>query len=219
MSVETVDQQYVSLADRAYVELRDRLILLDIAPGSAINEGRLAGELGIGRTPIREALKRLELDHLVASFPRRGTFATRVDITDLADISELRTLLEPVAAARAARTAGPAVRAELLARAEQIAAIDPRAVEHRDLMHYDLEVHRLVYRAAGNPHLAETLIRSDNLATRIWCLVIDRLPNVAEHVVEHADLLRAIADGDADRASDLAARHVRDFEEQIRAVL
>lgn len=219
MSLESVEQQYGSLADRAYHELRDRLILLDIPPGTAINEGRLATELGIGRTPIREALKRLELDHLVASFPRRGTFATRVDITDLADISELRTVLEPVAAARAARTAGPALRAELAARAEQIAGLDAGAVDRRELLHYDLEVHRLVYRAAGNPHLAETLIRSDNLATRIWCLVIDRLPTVGDHIAEHAPLLRAIVDGEAERAADLAGRHVANFEQSVRAVL
>lgn len=219
MSLDVAEREYDSLADRAYYELRDRLILLDIAPGSAINEGRLATELGIGRTPIREALKRLELDHLVTSYPRRGTFATRVDITDLADISELRAVLEPVAAARAARTAGPALRAELTARAEQIAALDPTVVDRRDLMQYDLEVHRLVYRAAGNPHLAEALIRSDNLATRIWCLVLDRLPTVGDHVTEHAPLLRAIVEGDADLAADLAARHVTHFEESIRAVL
>ena len=84
----------VSLAEQAYRILRDQLIMLDVAPGDPLNETRLAAELGFGRTPLREALKRLELDHLVVSYPRRGTFATGVDITELADVSEVRHLLD-----------------------------------------------------------------------------------------------------------------------------
>src|ERR1044071_7390532 len=94
-------------ADRAYEVVRERLVMLDIRPGEPINDDALAGEFGLGRTPVREALKRLERDRLVIAYPRRGTFATAVDMTDLADISEIRRQLEPTAAARAARTAPP----------------------------------------------------------------------------------------------------------------
>lgn len=219
MSLEVPEREYSSLADRAYHQVRDRLILLDIRPGASINEAQLSGDLDLGRTPLREALKRLEQDHLVESYPRRGTFATRVDITDLADLSELRQVLEPMAAARAAQTATTAVRRELTARADQIAVLDPAAEDRRSLMAYDLAVHRLIYRAAGNPHLEETLVRLDNLATRIWCLVLDRLPAVGDHITEHAVLLRAIVDGAADRAGELAAEHVASFERSVRAVL
>src|SRR4051794_41915764 len=66
-----------SLADRAYVAIRDRLIMLDIRPGDPIDDDELAKELGVGRTPVREALKRLEGDLLVVSYPRRGAFTTR----------------------------------------------------------------------------------------------------------------------------------------------
>ena len=76
-----------SLADKAYVAIRDRLIMLDIRPGEPIDDGELARELGVGRTPVREALKRLEGDRLVVSFSRRGTFATGMDIADLAHIA------------------------------------------------------------------------------------------------------------------------------------
>lgn len=216
---ESTERSYDSLAERAYHELRDQLVLLDIPPGSPINEARLALELGIGRTPIREGLKKLEQDHLVVSFPRRGTFATRVDLTDLADISELRQVLEPVAAAGAARRAAPELRAQLAAKAEQIDAMDHDPADRRGLMEYDLEVHRLIYRAAGNPHIEETLVRLDNLATRIWCLVLDRLPDVAAHIHEHVDLLRAIVEGDADTAATLAGEHVARFEASVRRVL
>ena len=86
------------MADRAYNALRDRLVLLEIAPTHPIHEPQLAEELGVGRTPMREALKRLETDHLVVSYPRRGTFATAVDFHELNYISEMRQVLEPLAA-------------------------------------------------------------------------------------------------------------------------
>jgi DNA-binding GntR family transcriptional regulator len=207
-----------SLAERAYRTIRDRLIMLDIAPGEPINEGRLAEELGFGRTPVREALKRLETDHLVASFPRRGTFATTVDITELAAISEVRQLLEPLAARKAALNTSDPLRADLREVAEALKTLDGSR-GRRELMEYDLEVHRLIYRAAGNHHLQEPLIRLDNLATRIWCMVLDRLPAVEEHIVEHRRLIQAILDGDADRSEALAADHVGHFEEMVRAAL
>ena len=99
-----------SQAEAAYRQLRDKLIMLEIRPGEPINDGQLAAEFGSGRTPVREAIKRLEVDHLVVSYPRRGTFATNVDFTELADVSEVRELLEPLAARRAATRASAAGR-------------------------------------------------------------------------------------------------------------
>jgi DNA-binding FadR family transcriptional regulator len=85
--------------------------------------------------------------------------------------------------------------------------------------HWDLRVHRAIYRAAGNPHLEDVLVRYDNLATRIFCLVLDRLPTVARHVGEHTALLRTIANGDPEKAADIALQHVIGFEEAVRAIV
>ncbi|GAA4380528.1 GntR family transcriptional regulator [Paeniglutamicibacter cryotolerans] len=209
----------VSLAERAYRDIRDSLIMLDIRPGDPIHDGALALRLGVGRTPVREALKRLETDHLVVSYPRRGTFATIVDITELAEVSELRRVLEPLAAHKAAATASDALRAGLGSLARDIEKLGEREVDKRGLMQYDLEVHRMIYRAAGNRHLEDTLIRLDNLATRIWCMVLDRVPSVAGHIEEHVQLLDVIVAGEADRAAELALAHIAGFERTIRAVL
>jgi DNA-binding GntR family transcriptional regulator len=208
-----------SLADKAYVAIRDRLIMLAIKPGDPINDDDLAQDLGVGRTPVREALKRLEVDRLVVSYPRRGTFATGMDISDLAHISEIRAQLEPLAARRAAERAARIGHAELEELATRIEHLDVGRVDRTELMRWDLAVHRAIYRAAGNPHLEDVLIRYDNLATRIHCMFLDRLSTVDVHVREHVDLLRAIAAGDADRADDLAREHVLGFEHAIRAVI
>lgn len=213
------ESEGMSFADRAYLAIRDKLIMLDIRPNEAIVESDLAAELQFGRTPVREALKRLEADRLVVSFPRRGTFATGVDVADLRHISQIRVNLEPVAARTAAETAGPTLRMHLEQLADKIDALDVADITRGELMRWDLSVHRAIYRAAGNPHLEDVLVRYDNLATRIFCLFLDRLPSVANHVAEHGSLLRAIAAGDGDGAAEIARAHVIGFEESVRAIV
>ena len=218
-AVTASEPAQTSLAERAYLALRDRLITLDIRPGEPIDDLRIAGELEVGRTPVREALKRLEEDRLVVAYPRRGTFATSVDITDLAHINEIRVALEPLAAARAARHATVEQTAALQDLLEQLAAAEERPGDRTDLMRLDLAVHRAMYRACGNPHLESVLIRYHNLATRIFCLFLDRLSDVAGHINEHVGLLTAILDHDPDEAERLARAHVLGFETAVRAVI
>lgn len=208
-----------SYADFAYRILCDELIVLDIKPGEPLNDELISRRLGVGRTPIREAMKRLESDHLVVAYPRRGTFAAGVDITDLAEISEIRQRLEPLAAARAARVASAETRRELRAFARELEQLLAETPAQQDLMRLDMRVHRSIYRAAGSRHLEDVLVRYDNLATRIWSLVLEKLPPVSDHIRQHVELLERIADGDAEGAEQLTVEHVADFERLIRGVL
>ncbi|MEV7134362.1 GntR family transcriptional regulator [Arthrobacter sp. NPDC093128] len=222
MAVEAlaaVDAVKKSLADVAYERILDRLLMLEIKPGDLLNDDHLAKDLGMGRTPVREALKRLELDRLVVSYPRRGTFATRVEVTDLAFISEIRTQLEPLAASRAARVATERQREQLRAVLRAVESFDTHVASVVETLRLDARVHQGIYAAAANPHLEDVLIRYDNLATRIWCMVLDRLPDLSRHVHEHVDLLRAVIDGDEARAGELARIHVCGFEHAVREAL
>jgi DNA-binding GntR family transcriptional regulator len=206
-----------SLADQAYLALRDRLVTLAIPPGAPIDDDALSGELGLGRTPLREALKRLEGEHLVVAYPRRGTFATEVQLTDLAHVSEVRQVLEPLAAAAAARRRTAIDHDALTRLSGQLRRARDRSPVA--LIEHDMQIHRAIYRATHNPHLEATLTRYDNLATRIWCLFADRLDNLAGHVDEHAPLIAAVLDGDDARAAELAAQHVARFDQAIRALV
>lgn len=218
-SLDDVASGLMSFADQAYVVIRDKLIMLDIHPNEAIVESDLATQLKLGRTPVREALKRLEADRLVVSYPRRGTFATGVDVADLRHISQIRVNLEPVAARSAAENASAAARAGLRQLADLTDALEVENIQRDELMRWDLRAHRAIYRATGNPHLEDVLVRYDNLATRIFCLFLDRLPTVARHVGEHTALLRNVAAGDADAAAQIALDHVTGFEEAVRAIV
>lgn len=216
MQQVATEVEELSLAERAYRAIRDRLVMLEIRPGAPINEEQLGQSLGLGRTPVREALKRLQYERLITTYPRRGTFATDVNITDLAHISEVRQELEPLAAAQAARRATVGDRAKLTDLLEELSSAGTAGREAAELMRLDLRVHRAIYTATHNPYLEDTLVRHDNLATRIWCLFVDRLDDMAGHVEEHGPLIEAIVAGEADKAGRLARSHVEGFERAIR---
>ena len=197
---------------------RDRLVMLDIRPGEPIDDDRLATEFGFGRTPVREALKRLERDRLVVAYPRRGTFATAVDMTDFADISEIRKQLEPMAAARAARTAPAGIQG-----ATYLARRGDRRDRDTDDPRRCCDTTCTSIARSTAPRAIRTSRRSlsalTSHATRIWCLFLDRLPDVASHVREHIGLLDAIVAGEEESAAALTLAHVTGFEQAIRALL
>ena len=206
-----------SQSEVAYLRIRDRIVCLEMPPGSVVNEGRLREDLDIGRTPIREALQRLALENLVKSVPHRGTFVTDVNITDLARITEVRVVLEAHAARLAAERLGSQDRLsirELLDILESGGATD-----QRELMRLDQQIHRQIYRAARNSFLESTLERYLNLSLRLWYLVVDQEVRLREAVAEHVELLRAVLAGDGSRAEDSMRRHVSGFEREIRRAL
>ena len=182
-----------SQSEAAYLRIRDRIVSLDMPPGSVVQEARLREELEIGRTPIREALQRLALENLVKSIPHRGTFVTDVNITDLARITEVRVVLESHAARLAAERL---VGQDRLAIQELLDVLEAGgASDQRELMRLDQQIHRQIYKAARNPFLEATLERYFNLSLRLWYLVLDREVRLREAVTEHVELLRAVLAG------------------------
>jgi DNA-binding GntR family transcriptional regulator len=206
-----------SQSEAAYLRIRDRIVSLDMPPGSVVQEARLREELEIGRTPIREALQRLALENLVKSIPHRGTFVTDVNITDLARITEVRVVLESHAARLAAERLVAADREAIQELLDILEA--GGATDQRQLMRLDQRIHRQIYKAARNSFLESTLERYLNLSLRLWYLVLDHGVRLREAVVEHVELLRAVLAGDALRAEDTMRRHVTGFEREIRKVL
>src|SRR6476660_2773566 len=102
-----------SLGDIAYAGIRQRIVSLELPPGSAVNEAALAAELGVGLAPVRSALRRLAWENLVVILPRRGTLVTELDVADIAEIFELRLELEALSARLAGERADAAQRASL----------------------------------------------------------------------------------------------------------
>jgi DNA-binding GntR family transcriptional regulator len=205
--------QASSLADRAYLSIRDLIVSLELAPGALIDERQLVETLGIGRTPVREALRRLAQEQLVEVFPRRGMFVTGVDVRDLARISEVRTALEPQAARLAAERATDEERNALASLSDEIKG------GGADLMGLDERIHRAVYAAAHNHLLEKTLGEYYVLALRIWMIALDRAEDLENAVEAHRDLVHEIVVGNGDGAADVMRAHVENFEQAMRKAL
>jgi DNA-binding GntR family transcriptional regulator len=206
-----------SLADRAYHAIREMIVSLDLRPGAVIDERVLMKRLGIGRTPTREALRRLAQEGLVDVYPRRGMFVTGVEMRDLASLAEVRSVLESHAARLAAERATGEDRGALAALLDELER--GTDLDARELMALDERIHRQVYSSAHNPFLESTLEEYYVLALRIWYLALDQARELEQAVLGHRELLEAIRDGDADRAEDTMRRHVLEFEESMRRVL
>jgi DNA-binding GntR family transcriptional regulator len=205
-----------SLADKAYHAIRELIVTLELAPGAVIDERALIERLSIGRTPVREALRRLAQERLVEVYPRRGMFVTGVDVRELARISEVRAALEPEAARHAAERATEAERDALSGLLRELEA---SGRGERELMALDERIHRAVYRCAHNDLLAATLEQYYVLSLRIWMMAIDRAQELDEAVHQHRDLLEAICGGDGEHAAATMRDHVQDFEQAMRRVL
>lgn len=207
-----------SQSDHAYFAIRELIVSLELPPGSILKERELMGRLGLGRTPVREALRALARERLVEVYPRRGSFVSNVNVRDLAGLSEARGMLESFAARLAAERATDAEREEtavLLAELERVAG----ERDERALIGLDQRIHRHVYRCAHNEFLEATLDEYYVLTLRIWFLALGRVARLGEAVREHRELLEAIRDGEPQQAEDAMREHIAGFDRAIRSVL
>ena len=202
------------IADRAYTAMRDRIVTLRLPPGTALREEELMRTLGLGRTPLREAVKRLALEGLVEVRPRSGTYVTPVEATDIVHIAEVRAELEAHAARLAAKRMDDTLRATAAALDAELQAIEGTTGIDA-YMRLDERVHHFVWEAAGNPYLLDALERLWALSLRIWHLVLERVAALPAAVHEQRALLEAVVAGDARRAGARMREHVQAFEAEI----
>jgi len=193
------------------------IVSLELPPGAVLHEAKLMEQLGVGRTPIREAVRMLVQAKLVDVYPRRGVFVTSVNIRDLASLSEVREVLEGYAARLAAERATEDDQRELATLIDECRR--KSGLDRRGLIDLDQRIHRHVYRCTHNGFLETTLDEYYVLALRIWFLALDRVERLDEAVREHRELLEAIRDRDGERAENAMRRHVQGFEQAIRRVL
>jgi DNA-binding GntR family transcriptional regulator len=204
------------VAEHAYDELRDRIVTLRLPPGTVLREDEMMREMGIGRTPLREAVKRLALENLVDVQPRRGTFVSAVEAADIVGITEVRAELEGYAAELAAVRMHPEARATAEALLHEVEELS-RADDQDWLMRFDERIHRFTWEAAGNPYLCQTLERYFTHSLRIWYLVLDRVPGLGHAVHDQTQLLEALLDRNGPHARTIMREHVLAFQRDILA--
>ncbi len=190
-----------SLTQRAYEELEERITTLILAPGDVLSESKLSQSLGIGRTPVREALQRLAREGLVSIMPRRGIRVSEFDIAAQLRMLEVRREVERLMARNAAKRAT----AEQKAQFDALASAMRRCADERDdigFMRLDRSFNALLAESCRNEFAAATIALMGGLARRFWFMhhlhVDEDLDTVAGR---HAAVAEAIATGDGDAAA------------------
>jgi DNA-binding GntR family transcriptional regulator len=204
------------LVDQAYRQIRDAIVAVRLQPGAPLDEKALSASLGLGLTPIRDALKRLTLEKLAVTFPRRGTYVSPINIADEARLTEIRVELEGLAAALAAERATEEDRAALL---ELLDDLERGSDERADRIELDARVHRAIYAAARNEFLEFTLNQYANLALRIWNFCLQDQRAVIEAICSQRAVVEAVVRGDALAARMAAEQHLREFSEEVRSTV
>jgi DNA-binding GntR family transcriptional regulator len=204
-----------SLSARAYAAIRRMVIRLELAPGDVIREDVLQERLGIGRTPIREALLQLARDQFVTVIPRRGMFVSSIDAAELSLLFETRAVMEPYAARLAALRGTHDQWAEMRAVIADSAGVD----DDESLMDVDRRCHEIIWEAAGNRFLTDTLDVLYAQSDRVWHLYLADVADTRHAVDEHAVILDALEVGDADHVAGLVEAHVRSFDDQVRSAV
>jgi len=203
---------------RAYELIKDKIITIAMQPGSVINEATLMAETGLGRTPIREALKRLEAARLVTVSPRRGMFVTTINISDLGQIQEIRSVLDPLCVRLAIQRATAAEKAELrnLVNQAQAASVNGDVTALMDL---DCRFHHLLAKATHNDLLIAENEMLYDLAGRIWHFYLDRLnpDDLAFDALE--EIISGLEASEVTTAEQAVMRHIVHFGNAIRKCL
>jgi len=205
-----------SLTERAYRELEELIVTLQLAPGAAVTEASLASRLGIGRTPIREALHRLARERLVTILPRRGIVVAAENLTTQLRLLELRREVERLLARSAARRAGEAQRRRL---AEIAAGMEQAARGNDDLgfMRLDRDFNLLMLEAARNEFAAAAMVLMHGLSRRFWYIHYRAVADLPLAARLHAEVARAVASGEAAAAAAASDRLIDYIEAFARA--
>lgn len=198
---------------RVYAKIKQRIILLEYEPGEALREKELAREFGISRTPIREALIRLETEGLVRIDPNRGIYVTEVSFQDLKDVFEIRSFLIELAG----RLAAARVTDEEL---DMMRAHIKRMEQEEDpkiLMQLDSEFHDLLNKATKNKVLVKILEMLRNQVVRIW--TFSRNGCYSLFAQEFQKLIEALEKKDEDRSAHILRNHAKRFIEDMKSQL
>ena len=211
-----------SQAERAYWLLVDRIIRLELPPGSVLLDRELTAELGIGRTPVREALQRLAGEGLVVHYPHRGMVVAEISATSTRDIYEFRSLIDSEAARLAAMRRTDAEADGLIALATALAdcagADDVDRYVGADRAFYDA-----MGAACGNVYIAETIPRIFNLHLRLW-FYISKMQGgwhalAKAHSAMAAETAEAIRAQDPDRAALSVRAYISQRQKDMRALI
>ena len=205
---------YQPLRETVCEALRDAIRNGILEPGERLMEVQLAEELGISRTPVREAIRKLEQEGYVIMMPRRGTYVSSVSVNDIKEIFEIRSALESLSTGLAARRIEPDELEKLRALLTEIEG----HIQRKDIdkiVETDIKFHGLLYQVSRNERLVTIISNLKEQLARFRTLSMSYPGRLQETLQEHRAMVEAIAAGDVEAARDAAERHMEQAEETL----
>lgn len=219
ISVETTSTEFAARprplkVQSAYDTLKRMIITLELRPGSQLDERELMDSLGIGRTPLREAMLRLSHERMIVHTPRRGARVSDLSLLDLQQMIEARTHIEPLVTMLAAErmSDGFLLRLESLMLEIEAAAAEN---EVERLVNRDLEFHTLIARASGNRYFATMAEQVITAMLRYWYVSYVGIAGLPLSVDHHRVLFTALSTRDSQMARDRSLDHIEIFKQRM----
>ena len=207
-------QNHKPLREMVYEELKMQILKGSIIPGTRMMEVELAEEMGVSRTPIREAIRKLEKEGLVTIEPRRGAYASMISTEDMVEILEVRQDLEGLAAYFAANRMTDEQMAEL----KEVSNNYNEAVKRgkmEDMIKYDTRFHHIIVESGRNKILVQMIEQLQELVLRFRYIYYDNFRRAENMPDEHEAIVAAISEGNADKARAAADIHIDRLKELV----
>ena len=207
-------QNHKPLREMVYEELKMQILKGSIVPGTRMMEVELAEEMGVSRTPIREAIRKLEKEGLVTIEPRRGAYASMISTEDMVEILEVRQDLEGLAAYFAANRMTDAQMEEL----REVSNNYNEAVKSgkmEDMIKYDTRFHHIIVESCRNKILVQMIEQLQELVLRFRYIYYDNFRRAENMPEEHEAIVAAISEGDAEKARAAADIHIDRLKELV----
>lgn len=206
--------EYLPLRDVVFNTLRQAILTGELKPGERLMEIHLADRLGVSRTPIREAIRKLELEGLVVMIPRKGAQVARITEKNLKDVLEVRRALDMLAVRLACSRMDDEYKKQLREACDEFARV-VKNNNTKDITEADVRFHDIINKATGNDRLIQLV---NNLAEQMYRYRLEYIKDAAYHnrlVAEHEEIYSAIMEGDEERAAKAVVLHIDNQEETI----
>lgn len=206
--------EYLPLRDVVFNTLRQAILTGELKPGERLMEIHLADRLGVSRTPIREAIRKLELEGLVTMIPRKGAQVAKITEKNLKDVLEVRRALDVLTVKLACDRMDEETKMELLKACDEFAKVVKKN-NTKEITEADVCFHDIILKSTGNDRLLQLV---NNLAEQMYRYRLEYIKDSAYHdrlVKEHEAIYQAIIDGDKEKAAKAAVLHIDNQEKTI----
>lgn len=209
---------YKPLREIVFETLREAIINATLKPGERLMEIQLAEEMGVSRTPVREAIRKLELEGFVVMVPRKGAYVAGISMKDIADVFEIRAAMEGLAAGLAAER----ITEEELEQLERILVKVGECVNNNDLeqlIEVDTEFHDTLFKASRNERLVQIVSNLREQIQRFRTASLSTPGRMQFALQEHKNIVEAVSDRNVELAQTLAREHIENAENSMLDVL